>query len=82
MKALQYLLIAVIIVGGILGVICAMEYLPIEQGILPAWTTAWLPPLGTASAGWLIFAIIAVIVLAALAVAAVHRAIDRRSPTA
>lgn len=82
MKALQYLLIIVIIVAGVVGVICAMEYLPIEQEILPTWITEWLPPLGSAAAGWLIFSVIAVIVVAALAVAAVHRAIDRRNPRA
>lgn len=82
MKALQYLFVVVIIAAGILGVICALEYLPIGQSILPAWATEWLPPLGTAAAGWLIFAIIGVIVLAALAVAAIHRVVERRSSNA
>ena len=82
MRAVQYLFIAVIIAAGILGVICALEYMPIGQTILPAWVTGWLPPLGSAAAGWLIFAIVATLVVAPLAVAAIHRAIERRSPTA
>lgn len=82
MKALQYLLIVVIIVAGVLGVICALEYLPLGQTILPTWISDQLPPLGTSAAGWLIFAIIAAIVLAALAVAGIDRAVDRRSSRA
>lgn len=82
MKAIQYLLIAVIIVAGIAGAICALEYLPLGGSILPAWATAWLPPLGGAAAGWLIFGIIAAIVVCALLVAAVSRSIDRRSISA
>lgn len=82
MKALQYLLIAVIIVAGVLGVVCALAYLPFERAVLPAWITNLLPVLGTSAAGWLIFGIIAAIVLAALAVAGVNRAIERRSSAA
>lgn len=77
MKTLQYVSLAVIAIAGIAGAICALEYLPLGVSILPFWLTEWLPTFGGAAAGWLIFGIIATIVIAALLIAVVNRALYR-----
>lgn len=82
MKVIQYLMVVVIIAAGIVGVGLALELIPVTQGVLPTWASDLLPSIGTARAGWLIFAVVAVLVIAALVHGLADRAMRRRDGAA
>lgn len=84
-KAIQYLLLAVIVLAGVVGAVCFLHWVfwaPADAQVLPEWATAWLPERSSAMSGWLIFAMVATIVVSGLGVGWLQRIIERRDADA
>lgn len=77
-KAIQYLMLLVIVAAGIVGAGLLLKLIPATSDVLPAWASDLLPAVDSPAAGWLIAAIVVVLVLAALIAGAAGRALERR----
>lgn len=75
MRAIQNLLLVVVILAGIVGVVAALEYLPIPARLLPGWVSDLLPTFGSSASGWFIAITITVLVAAGLGVGFTQRAV-------
>lgn len=80
MKALQYAMVAIITVTGVIAVIFFLELLPFVD-VLPEWVSSILPEIDSPASGWLIAGLVGTIVVAALIVGATEKMIERRQDT-
>lgn len=82
MRAIQYLMVVVIVVAGVVGVGLTLELIPVTRVVLPEWAANLLPSIDSPAAGWLIAGVVAVLVVAGLVHGAADRALTRRGDDA